>query len=102
MENIIPLAAGSLSFSLGPVVALVAGILILMMPRLLNYIVALYLIVTGLVQLLHVPWVESKTTAPTRYRFRKGKGPLIAALVKFLFQSGAAERYQILPRLRQL
>jgi hypothetical protein len=30
-----------------PVVALLAGILILMMPRLLNYIVAIYLIVVG-------------------------------------------------------
>ena len=30
-----------------PVVALVAGILILLMPRLLNYIVAIYLIVAG-------------------------------------------------------
>jgi hypothetical protein len=29
-------------------VALIAGILILMIPRLLNYIVALYLIVTGI------------------------------------------------------
>ena len=56
MENFTPLAAVNLSFSLGPVVALMAGILILMMRRLLNYIVALYLIVTGLVQLLHVPW----------------------------------------------
>ncbi|GGE08865.1 hypothetical protein GCM10011390_29890 [Aureimonas endophytica] len=34
-----------------PLVALVAGILILLMPRLLNYIVALYLIVVGLVGL---------------------------------------------------
>jgi hypothetical protein len=56
MENFTPLAAVTLSFSLGPVVALIAGLLILIMPRLLNYIVALYLIVTGLVQLLHVPW----------------------------------------------
>ena len=31
-----------------PIVALIAGILILMMPRLLNYIVALYLIFVGL------------------------------------------------------
>ena len=30
---------------LGPVAALIAGILILIMPRLLNYIIALYLIV---------------------------------------------------------
>jgi hypothetical protein len=30
-----------------PVVALIAGILILIMPRLLNYIVAIYLILIG-------------------------------------------------------
>ena len=34
-----------------PLVALIAGILILAMPRLLNYIVALYLIIIGLVGL---------------------------------------------------
>jgi hypothetical protein len=33
---------------IAPLVALIAGILILMMPRLLNYIVAFYLIVVGL------------------------------------------------------
>jgi hypothetical protein len=38
--------------TLGPLVALIAGILILIMPRLLNYIVAIYLIVTGLLGLL--------------------------------------------------
>jgi len=37
---------------LEPVVALVAGILILIMPRLLNYIVAVYLIVIGAAGLL--------------------------------------------------
>jgi Protein of unknown function (DUF3096) len=37
---------------LQPIVALVAGILILIMPRLLNYIVALYLIIIGLTGLL--------------------------------------------------
>jgi hypothetical protein len=36
---------------IAPIVALIAGILILIMPRLLNYIVAFYLIVTGLVGL---------------------------------------------------
>ncbi len=35
-----------------PLVALVAGILILVMPRLLNYIVALYLIVIGILGLV--------------------------------------------------
>jgi DUF3096 family protein len=34
-----------------PLVALIAGILILLMPRLLNFIVAIYLIVVGLVGL---------------------------------------------------
>jgi hypothetical protein len=38
-------------FQIGPVVALIAGVLILIMPRLLNYIVALYLIVTGMLGL---------------------------------------------------
>jgi hypothetical protein len=31
-----------------PLVALIAGILILVMPRLLNYIVAVYLIIVGI------------------------------------------------------
>jgi hypothetical protein len=35
-----------------PVIALIAGILILIMPRLLNYVVALYLIIIGVVGLL--------------------------------------------------
>ncbi|MGO4830975.1 DUF3096 domain-containing protein [Rhizobiaceae sp. 2RAB30] len=37
--------------TIGPLVALVAGILILVMPRLLNYIVAIYLIIVGLLGL---------------------------------------------------
>lgn len=40
-------------FPLGPMVSLIAGILILLMPRLLNYIVALYLIITGIIGLGH-------------------------------------------------
>jgi Protein of unknown function (DUF3096) len=36
---------------LGPLISLVAGILILVMPRLLNYIVAIYLIIIGLIGL---------------------------------------------------
>jgi Protein of unknown function (DUF3096) len=38
--------------SLTPLISLVAGILILVMPRLLNYIVAIYLIVIGIVGLV--------------------------------------------------
>ncbi len=37
---------------LSPVVALIAGVLILIVPRLLNYIVAIYLIVIGIAGLL--------------------------------------------------
>jgi hypothetical protein len=36
---------------ISPLVALVAGVLILIMPRLLNYVVALYLIIVGLMGL---------------------------------------------------
>ena len=36
---------------LSPLIALIAGILILIMPRLLNYIVALYLILVGIIGL---------------------------------------------------
>ncbi|HVP86879.1 MAG TPA: DUF3096 domain-containing protein [Casimicrobiaceae bacterium] len=45
----------SVNLSAGPVVALIAGILILIVPRLLNYIVALYLIVIGLIGIFGVP-----------------------------------------------
>ena len=40
-----------------PLIALIAGILILIVPRLLNYVVAMYLIIVGLIDLapmLHV------------------------------------------------
>jgi hypothetical protein len=37
--------------NLQPIVALIAGVLILVMPRLLNYIVALYLILVGILGL---------------------------------------------------
>ncbi|HWW03654.1 DUF3096 domain-containing protein [Collimonas sp.] len=36
---------------LTPIVSLIAGVLILVIPRLLNYIIALYLIVIGLIGL---------------------------------------------------
>jgi hypothetical protein len=37
--------------TIGPIVSVLAGILILVMPRLLNYIVAIYLIIIGLLGL---------------------------------------------------
>jgi hypothetical protein len=41
----------NMTLSIGPVVSLIAGILILVVPRLLNYIVAIYLILIGLIGL---------------------------------------------------
>jgi hypothetical protein len=41
----------NLNVSIGPLVALIAGILILVVPRLLNFIVAIYLIIIGLLGL---------------------------------------------------
>jgi hypothetical protein len=37
---------------IGPIAALIAGILILAVPRLLNYIVAIYLILIGVIGIL--------------------------------------------------
>jgi Protein of unknown function (DUF3096) len=44
----------NVTLSLGPLVSLIAGILILVMPRLLNYIVALYLIIIGIIGIFGV------------------------------------------------
>lgn len=41
-----------IDLSLEPIVSLIAGILILMRPRLLNYIVAVYLIAIGILGLV--------------------------------------------------
>jgi hypothetical protein len=43
------------TIAIGPLVALIAGILILIIPRLLNYIIALYLIIIGLLGLFGPP-----------------------------------------------
>jgi Protein of unknown function (DUF3096) len=45
----------NLHLSIAPVVALIAGVLILIMPKLLNYIIAIYLIVIGLLGLFGAP-----------------------------------------------
>jgi DUF3096 family protein len=47
----------SIHVALQPLIALIAGILILIVPRLLNYVVAIYLIIVGLIGLapmLHI------------------------------------------------
>ena len=52
----------SMTFSIGPIVALIAGILILIVPRLLNYIIALYLIIIGVLGLVGSPSVRADAT----------------------------------------
>ena len=52
--NRMSLLAAMIMITLGPLIALIAGILILLVPRLLSYIVAIYLIIVGLNGLLHL------------------------------------------------
>lgn len=42
----------NMTLSITPLISLVAGILILVVPRMLNYIVAIYLIIIGLLGLI--------------------------------------------------
>jgi hypothetical protein len=51
---VIPLSAFTAGISLSPLISLIAGILILIMPRLLNFIVAIYLIIVGLIGVFHL------------------------------------------------
>jgi len=44
-----------LTLTTGPVIALIAGILILIVPRLLNYVIAIYLIIIGVLGLWSGP-----------------------------------------------
>jgi hypothetical protein len=50
----------NLHLAIGPLAALIAGILILLMPQLLNLIVAIYLIVIGITGLLNKGTFRSK------------------------------------------
>ena len=47
-----------INLSLAPLVALLAGILILIMPRLLNLVVAIFLILNGLIALGLLKWLH--------------------------------------------
>lgn len=44
----------TLTVSLIPLISIVAGILILVVPKLLNYVVAIYLIVIGVIGILGI------------------------------------------------
>ena len=49
-----------MGIAIAPIVALIGGILILFIPRLLNYVVALYLIIIGILGLVsaYLPGVK--------------------------------------------
>jgi Protein of unknown function (DUF3096) len=51
----------TINLAAGPVVALIAGILILIVPRLLNYIVAIYLILIGLIGIFAIGNLHTRT-----------------------------------------
>lgn len=53
----------TINLAVGPVVSLIAGVLILLVPRLLNYIVAIYLIVIGLIGILGWNGTHIRSTA---------------------------------------
>jgi hypothetical protein len=53
----------TITLAVGPVVSLIAGVLILILPRLLNYIVAIYLIVIGLVGIFGWSGTHLRTAA---------------------------------------
>lgn len=57
----------SMYLGIGPVVALIAGILILIVPRLLNYIVAVYLIVIGIIGLFGPGGLHYRGTSATSH-----------------------------------
>ena len=44
----------NIHLALTPLIALIAGVLVLVMPKLLNYIVAIYLIAIGLIGILGI------------------------------------------------
>jgi hypothetical protein len=56
----------TINLAVGPVVALLAGVLILIVPRLLNYIVAIYLIIIGLIGLFGWSGTHIHSTATDR------------------------------------
>jgi hypothetical protein len=53
----------TINLAIGPVVSLIAGVLILIVPRLLNYIVAIYLIIIGLIGVFGWSGTHIRSTA---------------------------------------
>ena len=57
-----------MTIDLQPLIALIAGILILIIPRILNYIVAIYLIIIGIIVTAHPDDGERRSGS-------RGRGP---------------------------
>ena len=53
----------TINLAVGPLVSLIAGVLILIVPRLLNYIVAIYLIIIGLIGIFGWGGTHIRSTA---------------------------------------
>ena len=53
-----PLTVAHISPIISPIISLIAGVLILIMPRFLNFIVALFLILNGLLGLGLLKWLH--------------------------------------------
>ena len=73
----------TINLAIGPVVSLVAGVLILIVPRLLNYIVALYLVIIGLIGIFGWNGTHIHSTATDN-------GPVLTAPVTVAVAAPAA------------
>lgn len=73
--------------SIGPLASLIAGVLILVVPRLLNYIVAIYLILIGLIGLLGVGSTHLRRLVSVLH-------DRVAGLLQHLDQAIAADQVQ--------
>jgi hypothetical protein len=56
----------TINLAIGPIVSLIAGVLILIIPRLLNFIVAIYLIIIGLIGIFGWSNTHIRSTAIDR------------------------------------
>ena len=69
----------NMSLSLAPLIALLAGVFILVMQRMLNYIVAVYLIACHWCPLLSVPGTRDGLEPSSRARFHIVVAPIWSA-----------------------
>lgn len=80
----------TINLAIGPLVALIAGVLILIIPRLLNYIVAIYLIVIGLVGIFG--WGDTRIRATAI----DNSTPVVSATVADVARGGFATGVRVI------